>query len=104
VEPFEVKLFYTKNEYLRFLDYLEGDDSLPDDLYDSLIDGIREQVGEHQVVDDLPIGTVATMSTGVQWVKFSEDQEKNWVADPSGVHASGRHVLEAAVFVQEPGA
>jgi|SRR5690625_130944 len=101
VEPFEVKLFYTKNEYLRFLDYLEGDDSIPDDLYDSLVDGIREQVTEHRMVDDHPIGTVAVTGSGATWTKVSHDIEKNWVSH-IGAFARGEHVLDIAHYMREP--
>src|SRR5690625_653828 len=101
VEPFEVKLFYTKNEYLRFLDYLEGDDSIPDDLYVSLVDGIREQVTEHRMVDDHPVGTVAVTRFGATWTKYSGTLEKNWISHFGGF-GRGEDVLDVAYHVQEP--
>lgn len=85
--PFTVTLFYNRNEYLRILDFLEGDTDIPDDLLNAFIDGIREQVDTVGFDEPIHIGAVVmTRNQGplVRWTAFSKDGP--WVDAVLGKH------------------
>ena len=81
--PFKVELFYNRNEYLRILDFLEGDTDIPDDLLDSFIEGIREQVGEVGFEEPIHVGSVAATSDGV-FVRWGTISDKPWISVATG--------------------